>query len=242
MKLAPGLHTIGDGVVNCYLVEEAGRLTLVDAGLPGLWSDLQRELASMGRSLGDVAGLVLTHSDSDHVGFAERFRAQTGAPVFVHELEAAHARGDAKGKNPGMGPVRPLPLLRFLVWGMRHGGLGVKPIREVQSLQGGERLDLPGSPTILHVPGHSVGSVAIHVPAVDAVFVGDALTTLAVTTGLRGPRIAPFSADPARALESLTTIAQTGARWVLPGHGEPWQNGADAAVREARAVARPTPR
>jgi glyoxylase-like metal-dependent hydrolase (beta-lactamase superfamily II) len=237
MQLAPGLHAIGGGVVNCYLVEEGSRVTLIDAGLPGLWSDLQRELASMGRSIRDVAGLVLTHSDSDHVGFAERFRAETGSAVFVHELEEAHARGKAKGKNPGMGPVKPVPLLRFMVWGMRHGGLRVTPIAEVRSLQGGEVLDLPGGPRIIHVPGHSKGSVAVHVPSVDAVFVGDALTTLAVTTGLRGPRIAPFSEDPARALESLAQIEQTGARWVLPGHGEPWQRGAAEAVREARAVA-----
>jgi len=237
VQLAPGVHAIGEGVVNCYLVEEAGRITVVDAGLPGLWSDLQRELASMGRSKSDIAGLVLTHSDSDHVGFAERLRSETGAPVFVHESEAAHARGEAKGKNPGMGPVRPLPMLRFLLWGMRHGGLRVIPIRDVQSLQGGEMLDLPGSPRILHVPGHSTGSVAIHVPSVDAVFVGDALTTLAVTTGLRGPRIAPFTADPATALQSLDRIEQTGACWVLPGHGEPWQGGAAEAVRLARAIA-----
>jgi glyoxylase-like metal-dependent hydrolase (beta-lactamase superfamily II) len=237
MQLAPGLHAIGGGVVNCYLVEEGGRITLIDAGLPGLWTELRSELGAMGRSLSDVAGLLLTHSDSDHVGFAERFRAKTGAPVFVHELEAAHARGQAKGKNPGTGRVRPVPLIRFLVWGMRHGGLRVTPIREVRPLHGGETLDLPGSPRIIHMPGHSVGSIAVHVPSIDAVFVGDALTTLAVTTGERGPRPAPFSEDPATAFESLSRIESLGARWVLPGHGEPWADGAAEAVAAVRRAA-----
>ena len=49
-------------------------------------------------------------------------------------------------------------------------------------------LDLPGSPQIIHVPGHTPGSIAVHVPAVDAVFVGDALTTGHVLTGATGPQ------------------------------------------------------
>jgi glyoxylase-like metal-dependent hydrolase (beta-lactamase superfamily II) len=80
------------------------------------------------------------------------------------------------------------------------------------------------------MPGHSPGSIAVHVPAVDAVFVGDALTTRNVLTGVRGPRPAPFTDDPARAIESLERLRATGAKWVLPGHGAPWSGGVEAAV------------
>ena len=38
----------------------------------------------MGRSLDDVRGVVLTHGDTDHVGFAERLRRERGIPVYVH--------------------------------------------------------------------------------------------------------------------------------------------------------------
>jgi hypothetical protein len=44
MRLAPGLHRIGSDVVNAYLVEDAARVTIVDAGRPGLWRELQEEL------------------------------------------------------------------------------------------------------------------------------------------------------------------------------------------------------
>ncbi len=65
---------------------------------------------------------------------------------------------------------------------------------------------------------------------------GDALATYAVTTGERGPRIAPFSADPDLALASLARLEPLDARLVLPGHGEAFTGGAAEAVRLARAA------
>ena len=70
MQIAPSLHRLGSSLVNSYLVEDGGAVTIVDAGLPGYWRLLGPELAAMGRSLRDVRALVLTHGDSDHVGFA----------------------------------------------------------------------------------------------------------------------------------------------------------------------------
>ena len=88
MKVADGIHRLGPGVVNVYLLEEAGEITIIDAGMPGDWSDLLRELAAMGRTLDDVRALVLTHGHSDHIGFAERARRERGWIPRVHELDA----------------------------------------------------------------------------------------------------------------------------------------------------------
>ena len=98
-------------------------------------------------------------------------------------------------------------------------------------MRDGDVLDLPGSPRIIGLPGHSPGSVAIHVPAADAVFVGDALTTRHVLTGALGPQPAPFTDDPAEAIASLQRLGGLDATWVLPGHGTPWNGGVDEAVR-----------
>ena len=75
------------------------------------------------------------------------------------------------------------------------------------------------------------------VPAVHAVFVGDGLTTRHVLTGRAGMQPAPFTDEPALALESLDRLSSLDATWVLPGHGAPWcGRSADvaAAVRAAR--------
>ena len=43
MRIAASLHGLGEGLVNSYLVEDGGLVTIVDAGLPGYWADLQTE-------------------------------------------------------------------------------------------------------------------------------------------------------------------------------------------------------
>jgi glyoxylase-like metal-dependent hydrolase (beta-lactamase superfamily II) len=237
MRLAPRLHRIGTDIVNCYLIEDASGITIVDAGLPGQVRELERELKQLGRSLADIRGIVLTHGDTDHIGFAERLRQRNGISVYVHELDAELARGEVKKPNAGRGRVRVRPLLKFLWYGATHGGLRIRPVREVVTFTDGEVLDLPGSPHIIHVPGHTPGSVAVHVPTVDALFVGDALTTGNVLTGERGPRPAPFTLDLHGALASLSKLEAVRATWVLPGHGGPWRGGVAEALRLVRQVA-----
>jgi glyoxylase-like metal-dependent hydrolase (beta-lactamase superfamily II) len=237
MRLAPSLHRIGNDIVAAYLVEGEGGVTVVDAGLAGQWSELLEELRAIGRSLDDVRGLLLTHGDTDHIGFAERLRREGNVPVYVHQADAARARGEVKSQSR-WGQVRVLPLLRFLWYAGRRGGLRTTYLAEVRTFIGAETLDLPGAPRIIPMPGHSPGSVAYHVPAVDAVFVGDALTTGPhILTGAPGPQPAPFTDDQAQALASLAKLEATGARWVLPGHGAPWAGGVAEAVRRVRAAA-----
>jgi len=229
MELAPSLHRIGNDIVAAYLIDTADGITIIDAGLAGHWSDLLAELRTMGRSLDDVRGLILTHGDSDHLGFAERLRRDHGVPVYVHAADAARARGEFKPKS-SMGTVKLGPLLGFMGYALRKGGLRTTYVMSVVELQGGETLDLPGAPQIIALPGHSAGSIAVYSPLVDAVFVGDALTTRHVLTGQTGPQRAPFTDEPELAVESLRALLPTGATWVLPGHGTPFTGGVAAAV------------
>jgi len=236
MKITDGIHRLGSGLVNVYLVEEAGEVTIVDAGMPGDWSTLLAELADMGRTLDDVRALVLTHGHSDHIGFAERARLERGWTPSVHELDAALARGEVKNPAKGGGPIRPLPLLRFLWLGLRKGGLRPTPIGVVSTYGDGATLDVPGAPRVIHLPGHTPGSAALHIPKMDALLAGDALSTVSVANGSTGPMIAPFTADPAAAIASLDRLDGLEAHWVLPGHGQPWTGGVGEAVRRIRAA------
>ncbi|HJX07265.1 MAG TPA: MBL fold metallo-hydrolase [Actinomycetota bacterium] len=235
MEVAPGIHRIGtDSKVNSYLIEESGRVTIVDAAVSGLYRDLAGELASMGRTIDDVEALVLTHGHSDHIGFAERLRTDRNVPVSVHEADAALARGEVPNPAKGFGPTKIAPLLGFLWYSLVRGGLRTQHVGAVSTFGDGATLDVPGSPQVILTPGHTPGSAVLHFAARDALLVGDAFATYAVTTGDHGPRIAPFTADASQAVTSLKRIEDIDASYVLPGHGDPWTDGVSQAVQLVR--------
>jgi glyoxylase-like metal-dependent hydrolase (beta-lactamase superfamily II) len=235
MEIAPGIHRIGDqSMVNSYLLEDAGEVTIIDAGVPGYYRHIPGELAAMGRTVADVRALVLTHGHTDHIGFAERLRRERSVPVSVHEADAALARGEVPNPAKGFGPTKLGPLIGFLWFTMLRGGLRIPKLQQVATFGDGATLDVPGSPRVILTPGHTPGSAALHIASRDVLFVGDAFATYAVTTGARGPQVAPFTADAAQAVASLARLEDISADLVLPGHGDPWTSGLQEAIRQVR--------
>jgi len=237
-NVAPGVHRVEDAYTNWYIVEEGGRLTVVDTGVPTSWDSLIEALKSIGRRLSDIEAVVLTHAHFDHLGFAERARASLGVPVWVHEndvpltrhpLQYAHERPRSYYFAT---QLRAAPIVASLV---RNRAFWPKPVREVRRYMDGT-LPVPGSPRVVFTPGHTLGHCALHLPDRDCVIAGDAIVTLDPYTAKPGPRIVAraATADSERALSSLDALAETGTRTVLTGHGEPWTRGVEQAVEEAR--------
>lgn len=240
MELAPGLHRIGNDIVAAHLVIGAEGVTVIDAGFAGHYRDLRAELRAAGRSPGELRGIVLTHGDSDHLGFAERLRREAGVPVYVHEADAARARGEER-TSPAWGRTRLWPTARFFAYAAVKGGLRTRHPAAVTLVRDGDVLPLPGAPRVISLPGHSPGSVAVHVQGVRALFVGDALTTRHVLTGTTGPRPAPFTDDQPAAAAALARLDGIEADWVIPGHGPPWTGGVPALLAAYRAAAATAP-
>ena len=163
MQVADGIHRLTQGVVNFYLVEDGGRLTLVDAGAPGDWDTFAGAVGSLGRSLDDLETVLLTHAHSDHTGFAERARTDAHAVVRIHREDEAMARTGKGPKNEsGVGRYLLRPEAYRTLFGlMRRKGLKVVPIHELSTFDDGETLDVPGRPRVVHAPGHTEGSCAI---------------------------------------------------------------------------------
>lgn len=234
-----GVHLIQHANVNCWLLEDDDGLTLVDAGLPGTWRELVDAVNHLGHQLTDIRALVLTHAHFDHVGMARRLIRELGLPVHAHpderELAAHPFRYDHENRIAPY-PLRHPRALPGLLSMLLAGAPFTRGIHELQSLTVEARLEVPGRPRVIATPGHTYGHVALHLPERDAVISGDALVTLDPYTALRGPRLVAgaATADEDRALASLDTIAATGARHVLPGHGNPWSRGAGRAVQAAR--------
>jgi glyoxylase-like metal-dependent hydrolase (beta-lactamase superfamily II) len=62
------------------------------------------------------------------------------------------------------------------------------------------------------------------------------MATYAVSNGVRGPQLAPFSADRSEALKSLARLESLDAKFVLPGHGPAWTQGISGAVAAVRKL------
>jgi glyoxylase-like metal-dependent hydrolase (beta-lactamase superfamily II) len=239
-NVADGVHRIEDAYTNWYLIEDGGRLTVVDAGVPASWESLQAALKALSRTPADVDAVVLTHGHFDHVGFAERARRELGVPVWVHDndvplmrhpLQYGHERPRWRYFAT---QVQALPIVAALT---RSRAWWPDKVQEVRRYGPGP-LDVPGSPRAIFTPGHTLGHCALHLPDRNVLIAGDAIVTLDPYTARRGPRIVAgaATADSPRALASLDALLETGARTVLVGHGDPWTDGVESAVAAARAA------
>jgi glyoxylase-like metal-dependent hydrolase (beta-lactamase superfamily II) len=240
VEVAAGVHRLTGGVVNFYLIEEGGKLVLVDAGAPGDWRLLISSIERLGRRIDDLDAVLITHAHIDHVGFAERARTTAGAVVWIHEADRELARGAKPGRNDGK-------ITSYLFRGefyrtvfslTRRGATKIVPIRELSTFTHGEVVDVPGHPRVLHAPGHTPGTAAIHLEARRVLLSGDSLVTRNPLTGRVGPQIMPsgFNRNTPEALASLASLEAATADVLLPGHGEPWTEGVAEAVRLARAA------
>ncbi len=110
MQVADRIERVHQGITNIYLAEEAGRVTVVDGGMPGDWKLLLHGLARIGRTLADVEAIVLTHAHADHVGVAERIRVGAPCEARIHEADLDYVlagRRPPGGRDRGLGAGTP---------------------------------------------------------------------------------------------------------------------------------------
>ena len=235
-EITAGISRLGNRYVNWYLVEEGGRYTVVDGGLPSQFEMLGAALAARGATMSDVEAVVLTHGHSDHVGGTAHIVDASEAKVHLHPADRVIAAGEQTG--PSMRQLLPWLLrpksARFLIT-LSLGGISkVPPVIDATDLIDEGVIDVPGRLGVLHVPGHTDGSCVLTTGNV--VFTGDALITAHFLRGTVGPSLSPdlFNADSAQALSSLDRLTRLGTMTLAPGHGEPWHGDIGDAVTAAR--------
>ncbi|MFM1653359.1 MBL fold metallo-hydrolase [Brevibacillus sp. B_LB10_24] len=71
---------------NFYLIEEAGSLSLLDAGIDTepCWEQFIQTLHQNGFSVHDLDRIILTHNHQDHIGLINRISAVKEMPVYAH--------------------------------------------------------------------------------------------------------------------------------------------------------------
>lgn len=238
IEVADGLYRFGDGHVNWYVIDDGGRLTVVDGGLPTHWRSLTRWLARTGRSLDDIEAVLLTHGHTDHMGIVRRVSERADAPVHLHRDDEELAKGKglhALPKRMRRNMFRPHVAALTLRW-VIAGAPRSRPIITANFFDHEDVLDLPGRPRVFHTPGHTAGSSCLLLGERGVLLSGDALVTLDLVTGREGMGIMPgaLNDDPQQALASLSVLTGVTAHTLLPGHGAPHQGALSSALTAAR--------
>lgn len=233
-ELAPGIYRFEDGGANWYAVEDHDRLLLIDSGWPRGRPAVEAGLAAIGRAPRDVRALLLTHAHADHLGSARWLEQEHSVPVYAHpdELERVRGHRPATRSTTLLKDLWRPHAVAFIISALRRGILSPEWPQSARSIA---ELDCPlqSVPT----PGHTEGHAAYVLAQRRIAFTGDALVTMNVLTGRRGPQLHPaaFQVDMRQAAETLGVLAELDVTLVLPGHGEPYHGSIARAVEAARA-------
>lgn len=225
-ELRPGLYLLALDLGQVYAWRDEDGVTLVDAGAAGSGPALRAALAEAGIAPGDVRRLVLTHWHADHTGGAAEIAAWGDVEVLAGAADAPVIRAAGEGAPPDLSPAE-----RELWVRVTAGGLPpAPPCRVDRELVDGDELEITGGARVLAVPGHTEGSVALHLTGPRVLFTGDAV---AESDG--GLLLGPFNADRDGALESYRRLGRVDADVACFGHGRPVVGGAGAVLAAAAA-------
>jgi glyoxylase-like metal-dependent hydrolase (beta-lactamase superfamily II) len=197
--------------VTGYLVKTPTGYILIDTGLLKRRSDLVRELESAGCKPGDLRLIIITHGHLDHNGSTAYIREKYDAKIAMHSGDSAMTEsGDMFRGVKGL-TVAVIRLLLPLVGMSRYDSFSPDII-----LEDGQDLSEYGfDARVVHVPGHSKGSIGVLTAGGD-LFCGDILGNTgkpARTTLIDDPDELDASVERLRTLEIRT---------VYPGHGRPF--------------------
>src|SRR5437764_10371123 len=78
------------------IVDATNGPTLVDTGLPGQHDAIASALAEANLRVRDLARIILTHHDIDHVGSLHDLVETSGARVLAHAIEAPYIDGTSQ--------------------------------------------------------------------------------------------------------------------------------------------------
>lgn len=219
MRIIEGIHQV-DGVnCNVYLVEDEDRLILIDTGLFRNSKKIIKYIESLGLKPTDVSTIVITHFHIDHTGSLKKMKEATNAKVAVGEFDAEIVAGKKA-------PPKPKNLM------FRAFGSVIKPAPVEPDLLLKEN-DKVGPLMVIHVPGHSDGSISLLDTQRRVLFVGDALRFV---NGKLTESPEQFNLDSEKAKKSIGKISTFDFDVMLGGHGEPLIGNASQKVKEFYAT------
>lgn len=246
---------LGERFADLYLVAGPERAVLYDTGVDGaVPGHVLPYLAAHGLDAGAISHVVVSHCDVDHFGGVQDVREHLPAAAIVAHAADAPLIADFAAYVAGRGapfaahhgvdePEEGLAWQRAVA---REGRVDVL-------VSGGESVDLGDRAVrLLHVPGHTLGSLAVWDPAQRALAISDAILGSAVPTATGEPSFPPTYRHVAEYVDTIRRVRRLAPDRLLTAHygvfegdgvvgfldeSEQFVDELDAAVRAAVAAA-----
>lgn len=196
------------GTVNCYLLKTVTGFILIDTGASNKRTELENELENAGCTPGNLNLIVITHGDFDHTGNAKYIGDKFGAKIAMHSDDLGMVeQGDMFWNRKGNVIIKKLAPILF-----RFGKS--ERFKPDLYLEDGDDLSEYGfDATIIHITGHSKGSIGILTNEGD-LFCGDLLENT------KKPGLNSIMDDKEDADISIEKLKSLEIKTVYPGHGE----------------------
>ncbi|MFD0073986.1 MBL fold metallo-hydrolase [Streptomyces sp. NPDC127166] len=230
---------------------------LVDTGWddPASWDELTGGLDTLGLSVREIHGVVITHHHPDHHGLSGRVREESGAWIAMHAADTAVVRRTRESEpgtwfdylarklaTVGAPEDHIAPLRAARAAGRMRTLPGLRSALPDREIVPGELLDLAGRRLrAIWTPGHTPGHVCLHLeeehpsrlPGHGRLFSGDHLLPgITPHIGLYEDPDDVTGTDPlGDYLDSLERIGRLGVAEVLPAHQHAFTDAA-GRVRE----------
>jgi len=199
-------------------------VALVDTGTPGSPQDaIFPFLRNARRNIEDISQIVISHGHYDHCGGVHSIKRISGAKVIIHSAD--------KGLIEDPYLMKRSLLARFP--NLSFDGIisdeepPFEPIFAGKVVQDGERLRLSNYEfEVLHIPGHSAGTICLAEKKIGLYIVGDGVQG----RGERRPLIFHGATDY---IESLERLKNEHVNYLILGH--PFPPFGEAVLQDDRA-------
>jgi len=176
----------------CVYLVDCGDLVLVDCGVGDSFDQLVDNITALGFNPSRLKAIIITHAHIDHIGALADFQQNYGVSLIAHELDAPAIE---TGKGTGA---------EFYQTTYQPCRIDTRISQPETSLTFG-RYELH----LIHIPGHTPGSLAVYVDMGKRVLFGQ---------DIHGPYIPSWGADPAQAAASLQKLLDLKADILCEGH------------------------
>lgn len=176
----------------CVYLINAGELILIDCGVGDSFNQLVDNISVVGCDPERLRAIIVTHAHIDHIGAVAKFQQRYGVTVIAHELDAPKVES---GRGTGA---------EFYGVGYQRCVVNTRISQPESSLSfGAYQLYL------MHIPGHTPGSLAIYVDMGKRILFGQ---------DIHGPYVPEWGADPVQAAASLQKLLDVKADILCEGH------------------------